>query len=152
MKKGVVLFACFLLIGCAELHQYMVDNYCNYEGAYTLGSNDASADRPMSIHQTSSCPEESKSKAQQGYREGYAMAQKNKLSGTKLNINIGASPAGKPECHSQFGSQVCGYNCIQSYGKWYCANQPNEFCIENYAKVKCGINCRANFGDIICDR
>jgi hypothetical protein len=142
-----ILFFVALSVGCASLIEFRNQHYCNYEGAYAAGTNDANERRPMSGMPSMSCPEASKPDVLRGYREGYTNANRNRPA--QLNINIGSSV--KRDCHSSFGQEVCGYNCIQSFGKWYCGQQPTDNCVENYSNVRCGRNCHKHFGDIRCD-
>lgn len=141
--RFLLAFFALVCVSCATLRE----NYCNYEGAYSSGTNDANDGRPMNGAPAIGCPDTSKSDVRRGYREGYSNAQKSRSS--QININIGTSS--KKECHQSYGQEVCGYNCIESYGKWHCANSAGDNCVENYAKVRCGSNCRKDFGEIRCD-
>ena len=145
--RVAVAFLLVFCFSCASLRESFQANYCNYEGAYSAGTNDANGGHPMSGAPAIGCPEESRAEVRRGYREGYSNAQKNRP--VQLNINLGSSA--KRECHRNYGQEVCGYHCIEAYGQWYCAGQPTDNCIENYSKVRCGSNCRKDFGEIHCD-
>jgi hypothetical protein len=146
-----------MVLSCAQLEEMhrrdmeyqresFRNKYCSYEGAYSLGVNDAKAGRDMGTDVSERCLDGAKGEAQRGYREGYTSERQNRPTIIQLQTQVE-----KPDCHYEFGDKVCGYNCLQSYGHWYCAKRPQHVCVEQYGKVKCGLNCRSKFGQITCD-
>ncbi|MBU2705659.1 hypothetical protein KCM76_06685 [Zooshikella marina] len=57
------------------------------------------------------------------------------------------------QCKSDaFGKEACGYDCKETpFDGWICASQPNMNCVKFINEVKCGLNCRREYGDIVCD-
>ncbi|RDH45156.1 hypothetical protein [Zooshikella ganghwensis] len=57
------------------------------------------------------------------------------------------------QCKSDaFGKEACGYDCKETpFDGWVCASQPNMNCVKYINEVKCGLNCRREYGDIVCD-
>ena len=87
---------------------------------------------------------------------------KTKLLG--LVLGIGAvlccgNAFAEPECVTQYGTTVCGYNCVASYGEVKCSRTPQGVCEASYGKVVCWdpaehvrqkAECVASYGDIAC--
>src|SRR5689334_471103 len=138
--KLIAIYLALLFSGCASMQQYIHDNYCNYEGAYTVGMNDANSGAEMNAMPAAHCPEATKAEVRRGYREGYTNGNRGR-----------SSKVYNKECHQDFGERICGYNCIHSFGHWYCADGMGDNCIESYGIVRCGSNCRKEFGEIRCD-
>ncbi|MGI0115837.1 hypothetical protein [Zooshikella sp. RANM57] len=59
----------------------------------------------------------------------------------------------KYQCRSDaFGKEACGYDCKESpFDGWICASRPDMNCVKHINEVRCGYNCRKEYGDIICD-
>ncbi|MEI6790376.1 MAG: hypothetical protein WCK42_04260 [Myxococcaceae bacterium] len=84
--RTIILVLVAMLVNCASFREHIRENYCNYEGAYTAGMNDATSGARMNNGLASLCPEVSKVEVQRGYREGYTNGQKSKPA--QLNLNI----------------------------------------------------------------
>ena len=126
-------------------------NYCTYDGAYALGVNDANTETSMRPKPAELCDQKVKSEVRKGYREGYSTALKSRPTKVEVNVDNNIGTSNQQECKGSYYNRTCGYNCIWSFGTWYCAKRPSDRCLEAYGKVKCGSNCRVNYGNIICD-
>jgi hypothetical protein len=83
------------------------------------------------------------------------------------------------ECKSEYGTTVCGYHCVASYGQVQCADSPMGACVAEYGNITCwspspevrqqyrdagpaaqcvsqygtsvcGYNCAAEYGEVRC--
>lgn len=70
-----MLLRVFLLVfsagGCAASVEEYRTKYCNYEGAFTRGSNDAELMRKANENWITYCTPQQTSHAENGYRSGY---------------------------------------------------------------------------------
>jgi hypothetical protein len=79
MSNKTITTSLFLLLmfssGCSSLFEAIRkeyrNNYCNYDGAFALGVNDARENRSMRIKVAEDCDEQDKSIVSDGYRNGY---------------------------------------------------------------------------------
>ena len=127
--------------GCAAMMASYREAYCNYDGAYKAGMNDSRQGKEMNVQFAHPCNASVRATAERGYREGYT----NGAAGGIVTI------APRPQqCVTAGGQRVCGYSCVQAYGKAACAQSPDHNCIEAYGKLRCGPNCREEFGKIVC--
>ena len=70
-----------LLMNCAGAMSNWRQNYCNYEGAFASGVNDASSGKKMdTIGFGNACNALNSEAVQRGYREGYTAALRRPLS------------------------------------------------------------------------
>lgn len=140
--KLLLVMLTLVFVSCASLSDMFKGDfrkkYCSYEGAYALGVNDARAGDDMRPDVAKKCPGELKQEVRKAYREGYMDTLK-------------IVPQTAKECHRNGNEEICGYNCVVANGRWYCAAHPDEICVEYLGKIRCGRNCRAQFGEIICD-
>lgn len=66
-----------LFISCAFFKE-QIKNTCTYDGAYSVGVNDAQAGREMNAAAAAYWCEDNKEAAMKGYREGYMFVVKRK--------------------------------------------------------------------------
>ena len=104
------LFVLFILVGCAAMQKDFLDRNCNFEGAYSLGSNDAQKAQPMNANGLAQCPDASKNKALRGYREGYNAFMASRPTQINVNISNGSVSTAKWECKEAYGRKECGYD------------------------------------------
>lgn len=62
------------LCGCAAMEESYRETYCNYDGSFRRGYNDARYYRPMDVYESESCFPEQKAAADRGYSDGYRSA------------------------------------------------------------------------------
>lgn len=151
-----------LLFGCQSMSEWMQEveekrqadyrlHYCHYDGAYSMGVNDARDQRSMNPSVADLCDPDVRSDVLKGYREGYQEALKNMP--TQITIQnhthnhrtehhvrpeTGYHPPAKRECHrAKDGTYVCGYNCIEYQGNWHCGHTPEEHCVREGNKIIC---------------
>jgi hypothetical protein len=147
-RHTIILVSLFALspslCSCAASMAAWREAYCNYDGAYKLGMNDARSGKEMSGAVSMHCPLPGRAAVEQGYREGYTAGATPGAGGVALS--------GEPwQCKSAYGQKACGYHCLTAYGNVACASQPDENCLQAYGQLRCGHHCRAEFGQIVCD-
>ena len=97
------------LSNCAGMEQMYRDSYCDYNGAYKKGMNDARAGNPMDVSASRVCAPEQKSAADQGYREGYTEAVRSQPSSVTVNLNGRGGGGYEPEIPQCRSSGDCGF-------------------------------------------
>lgn len=85
MKIFSMCLALVFLSSCAALHEMQLRSeerhrelYCSYDGAYTLGVNQAISGQSMDPTIARLCSEEVKADVQRGYREGFMSERSNR--------------------------------------------------------------------------
>ena len=152
MKMTMILMALALIgtAGCASLQQAYQNQYCNENGGFEKGMNDARSDLPMNSNFFGSCTPESQTSAQNGYRSGYAQglaARASETPGTQINVNLGNGSV------SDGGSYGHTYYCeIHAFTETFAAWGATELeaqvdakakCTRQYHEMHCGqISCR----------
>ena len=69
---------------CAKMEQWYENTYCNPNGAYSVGINDAKNSDAMQANFAASCPDNNMA-INKSYRRGYKFGLANKP--TEININ-----------------------------------------------------------------
>jgi hypothetical protein len=95
------------------------------------------------------CPAESQDVVRTSYRQGYMEAQANKPVQIKIINQNG--PSSRWMCKESFGEKICGYNCLEAYGKVKCARTADHTCLDDFGNIRCGLNCRHEYGEFKCD-
>lgn len=142
LNLGLLLLVSASMVSCAAMMESWRKTYCNYDGAFKAGMNDARSGKDMNMSFSGPCNPQSRPDVERGYREGYTRG-----------VCAGQGAAGGPEhrCIEAYGKKACGYHCIQGYGEVRCASQPHHNCVQAYGKLACGQNCRSEHGQIVCD-
>jgi hypothetical protein len=140
LRLTTFVMSLLLLSGCATFEAMKAEadaryqaRVCSYEGAFTLGTNDAQADRPMRSDVAARCHDLAvRPEVSRGYREGYTQARTHqpvRVEIDHLHRRPATPPTRRPhyECRAvAHRDQVCGYNCTKIDDHWYCANDPSH--------------------------
>jgi hypothetical protein len=155
MKFLIPLFV-LALSACASMQKDYQNRICHYSGAFEEGVNGAQAGQPMAGENLAQqCPQPVQDDVRRGYRDGY-MSIRNlpPEQAPLIVINGGGGHRDKQrerQCLTSYGQQVCGYGCIEAYGKARCAQNPRHTCSEFYGQIYCGTNCHEDYGQVHCD-
>jgi len=154
IKTGFMLMVSILLSGCAAIQQQARQDFCNPEGAYAKGSNDAQAGQPMAANFAGSLCVAGQypiAELNQSYRKGYQFMtrQQTQRQRGQITINTGRQQS-QYGCLEVMGVKRCGYDCKQAMGKVQCASKPDQYCLSNPWMVACGYQCEDRFGTIRC--
>ena len=69
--RHLIAFSMLGATSCAAMMNSYRETYCNYDGAYKKGMNDAQSRQAMAQDFADPCFNEQKAQAERGYREGY---------------------------------------------------------------------------------
>ena len=71
--KRILLAAVLMLLfpGCAGMTEMYRQSYCNFDGGFKKGMNDAQNGSPMDANFSYPCSDVEKKDAEKGYRKGY---------------------------------------------------------------------------------
>jgi hypothetical protein len=112
---------------------------CSPQGAYVAGYNDGKINAPMQSHYAAGCPG-NLSQLNWRYIAGYRDA---------ASTNKRSNPP--QQCINNFGSQACGYHCVQVAFKAQCASKPDQMCMaDQMGDIACGYNCVATMSEVKC--
>jgi hypothetical protein len=102
-RTFVVTVVLASLCSCAAMEENYRETYCNYDGSYRRGYNDARYYRPMDVYESSSCLPEQKVAADRGYADGYraAVAARSGVVIVPAQPVMAAPPAGYPAAPPQ---------------------------------------------------
>jgi hypothetical protein len=148
--------ACLSLFvsSCAGMMQSWRDTHCNHAGGYEYGMNAARRGEQMNATGFAyHCDEPTRAEAIRGYQEGYTRG----IGGPQVVVGPQGAPMPPPppsaqwRCERAYGTEDCGYRCVQAYGKIACAKHPSHNCLQAYGNVRCGLNCRVQYSNIVCD-
>ncbi len=162
-KKILITFSLILLTACAsprkqkearleeQKRNAYSQTYCNYNGAYRKGYNDAQTQKPMSVDLEQNCVPERRTQVSTGYMDGYQAYIKSK----PMEFNIGSQPQQQTQvtgftCLESYGKKECGFDCKQAYGTIKCAKSAGENCVENAGNIYCGLNCQIQNNQVVC--
>lgn len=74
------------------------------------------------------------------------------LANDRRGAQYHAHPDNAQQCiQSPFGSQACGYNCVQSINHVACASSPDQQCIaDDFGHIACGYGCAKTATKVAC--
>ena len=74
------------------------------------------------------------------------------LANDRRSERFHAHPSQDQQCvQSAFGSQACGYHCVQSINRVACASSPDQQCVaDNFGHVACGYGCVKTPMKVVC--
>lgn len=156
--KWICFFLLSFVFSCTHMKENYRERVCNYDGAYEEGTNDAQNGEEMrGSYVANQCHDKVKADVRKGYRDGYTNSKASRphnMVVTRKNKNgrgSGPRSAYTRMCIDSFGKKVCGYGCIESYGKAKCARHPGNHCMDEFGKIVCGHNCYEQAGKILCE-
>lgn len=153
LLTSLSLLLCF---SCSQVQEKNPQRICHYDGAFEEGAEDArSGERMRGESVAEVCSETVKAEVRKGYRDGYTTAKASR----PTSVVVKNSPESKRSqrdnytrmCIENFGKKVCGFGCIESYGKAKCARHPGNHCLDEFGKIVCGHDCREEQGKVVCE-
>lgn len=148
MAKIYILMS-LIFASCAGLQEQAVKTYCNPEGGYQKGINDAREQKPMNNGFVQMCSDDVKGSVQTAYREGYTKGlelNKESTPQSVINVNFG-SGSGTTSSRAYFCEGHAFTQTFKSFGPTELEARENvkTQCQAQYHEMHCGnINCRRN--------